>query len=285
MPRLKILLTVTTYPLPSRSYDELVCTAGVLEDGSWIRIYPIPLSFLLDLKNSGTVNSVKYTWIELDVNKRTDDFRPESHSPKYYDFRDVIIHEPRVNTDSNWLLRKEYCLKNVYSNFARLIEDSKAPKNVSLATFKPTSITGFEWEEDDREWKNEWVELRKQTDLFAEGSVDPQKLIPKVPYKFFYKFTDETGKQRRLMIEDWEIGQLYWNCLRDAKKSGVANQATVEKIALQKVKAKYFDDFAKNKDIYLFVGTTREWHTRRALNPFVIIGVFYPMKESQGRLF
>jgi hypothetical protein len=27
MPRLKVLLTVTTYPLPSRSYDELVCTA------------------------------------------------------------------------------------------------------------------------------------------------------------------------------------------------------------------------------------------------------------------
>ncbi|MCG2612675.1 hypothetical protein LZZ85_00225 [Terrimonas sp. NA20] len=285
MPRLKILLTVTTYPLPSRSYDELVCTAGVLEDGSWIRIYPIPLSFLLDLKNSGKVNSVKYTWIELEVNKREDDFRPESHSPKFYDFRDVIIHEPRVNTDGNWLLRKEYCLKNVYYNFATLIGDSKDPKNVSLATFKPASIDCFVWEEDTREWKNEWVELRKQTDLFAQGTADPQKLIPKVPYKFFYKFTDDVGKQRRLMIEDWEIGQLYWNCLRDAKKSGLVDQKTAEKIALQKVKAKYFDDFAKTKDIYLFVGTTREWHTRRALNPFVIIGVFYPMKESQGRLF
>jgi hypothetical protein len=28
MPTTKLLLTVTTYPLPSRSYDELVCTAA-----------------------------------------------------------------------------------------------------------------------------------------------------------------------------------------------------------------------------------------------------------------
>lgn len=43
MPRKKVLITVTTYLLPSRSYEELVCTAGILEDGSWIRIYPVPL--------------------------------------------------------------------------------------------------------------------------------------------------------------------------------------------------------------------------------------------------
>ena len=69
MQRVKVLITVTTYPLPSRSYDELVCTAGILEDGSWIRIYPIPLSFLLDLKQSGSVKNVKYTWVEIDIKK------------------------------------------------------------------------------------------------------------------------------------------------------------------------------------------------------------------------
>jgi hypothetical protein len=43
MARKKVLITVTTYPLPSRSYDELVCTAGMLENGEWIRIYPVLL--------------------------------------------------------------------------------------------------------------------------------------------------------------------------------------------------------------------------------------------------
>ncbi len=92
-----------TYPLPSRSYDELVCTAGVLENGDWIRIYPVPLSFLIDLKGTGKVKNVKYTWIELDLNKRQDDFRPESYSPVNYDFRDIQIGD-RINTDGNWFL-------------------------------------------------------------------------------------------------------------------------------------------------------------------------------------
>lgn len=285
MPRKKVLITVTTYPLPSRSYDELVCTAGVLEDGSWIRIYPIPLSFLIDLRSTGNLKQVKYSWIELDLQKRTDDFRPESHSPVHYDFRDLVVHHPRLGTESNWYHRKEFCLKNVYTDFSALIADSRAPKNISLATFKPASIIGFEWEDDAREWKDEWKELRKQTDLFQQGQVDPQTMIPKVPYKFFYRFTDTTGKPRRLMIEDWEIGQLYWNCLREAQNAGIQDQAAAEAIALEKVKAKYYTEFTATKDLYLFVGTTKEWHTRRSHNPFVIIGVFYPKKEIQGSLF
>lgn len=275
MPRHKVLITVTTYPQPSRSHDELVCTAGILENGDWIRIYPVPLSFLIDLKGTGQVNNVKYTWMELELRRRTDDFRPESHSPINYDFRDLVLAE-RLDTKSNWLKRKEYVLKNVYTNIPALIEKSKAPTNVSLATFKPQSIIRLEWETDSREWKDEWKDLRKQGDLFA-GDKDPEILIPKLPYKFFYVFTDDTGKERRLMIEDWEIGALYWNCVREAEGNEV--------VALQKVKDQYEHNFKNNKDIYFFLGTTRQWHMRRAKNPFVIIGVFYPKKELQGSLF
>ncbi|MBV6484645.1 MAG: hypothetical protein KFKLKKLM_01155 [Flavobacteriales bacterium] len=275
MARKKVLITVTTYPLPSRSYDELVCTAGVLENGEWIRIYPVPLSFLFDLKGSGKVNNVKYTWIELELIKRTDDFRPESFSPQHYDFRDLTVHN-RLDTERNWQLRKDICLQKFYTNLTQLIEDSKAPSNISLASFKPTAITGFEIEEDEREWKDEWKEIRKQGDLFATDN-NPEILIPKLPYKFFYRFTDDSGKSSRLMIEDWEIGALYWNCLRSAEGN--------EKIALEKVREQYESNFIQNKDIYLFLGTTKEWHMRRAKNPFVIIGVFYPKIETQTKLF
>lgn len=278
-------MTVTTYPLPSRSYDELVCTAGILPDGSWIRIYPVPLSFLMGLKQSGKVESLKYTWIELELIKRKDDFRPESYSPLYYDFRDLVVHEPRISTAYNWRERKILCLGNVYTNFEKLLADSHAPKNVSLATFKPASIIAFEWEQDTREWKDEWKEIRKQTDLFDQGRIDPQKMIPKVPFKFYYKFTDETGKIRRLMIEDWEIGQLYWNCYRDAKIAGRNDEHTSESVALRKVEEKFYQYFVKKTDLHFFVGTTREWHNRRAPNPFVIIGVFYPPKTAQTALF
>jgi hypothetical protein len=275
MARKKVLISVTTYPLPSRSYDELVCTAGFLESGEWIRIYPIPLSFLIDLKGSGKTNNVKYTWIELELNRRTDDFRPESHSPQHYDFRDIVVHE-RLNTKGNWLKRKEICLQRVYTNKGQLLEDSEAPTNRSLATFKPAKIESFEIEEDTREWKDEWLELRKQGDLFATDKT-PESLIPKLPYKFFYRFLDDAGEESRLMIEDWEIGALYWNCLRAAEGNETA--------ALAKVREKYEKEFLTEKDIYLFLGTTKEWHMRRAKNPFVIIGVFYPKIDAQINLF
>jgi len=269
------LITVTTYPLPSRSYDELVCTAGILENGEWIRIYPVPLSFLIDLKGTGKVKNVKYTWIEIDINKRKDDFRPESHSPINYDFRDIVIGKT-IGTEGNWALRKDLCLKNIYTNKNKLLSDSKAPKNVSLATFKPSKILGFEYKEDTREWKNEWIELRKQVSLFE--TVKPiETIIPKLPYKFYYRFIDDIGNESKLMIEDWEIGALYWNCLRNANGN--------ETIALQKVKEQYERNFLKNKDVYLFLGTTKEWHRRRSDNPFVIIGVFYPKIVLQLSLF
>ena len=276
MPRKKVLLTVTTYPLPSRSYDELVCTAGVLENGQWIRIYPVPLQFLRGLRKDGKFESFKYNWIEVDLNKRTDDFRPESHSPANYDFKDIVPHG-KIGTDNNWAERKQYCTANVYTSLSKLIADSKEPKNVSLATFKPTEIIGFEIaEEENREWKDEWKEIRKQGDLFEQGK-NPEILIPKLPYKFYYKFRDDSGTESRLMIEDWEIGALYWNCLKGAEGN--------EKIALEKVREKYEHEFLKEKEIFLFLGTTMEWHRRRSNNPFVIIGVFYPKKETQTKLF
>jgi len=267
----KVLIAVTTYPLPSRSYDELVCTAGLREDGTWIRIFPIPLSFLIDLKGSGKVKKVKYTWIELELIKRTDDFRPESYSPKHYDFRDLRVLES-IDTARNWTKRKDYCCTKVYTNMSSLIDESKEPLNVSLVTFKPTKFLKFVVEEDTREWKDEWKELRKQTDLFATD-ISPEKLIPKLPYKFYYQFEDDSGKTSRLMIEDWEIGALFWNCLRRSEGD--------EQIALEMVRKKYETEFFQTKDLFLFLGTTKEWHQRRGKNPFLIIGVFYPKKESQ----
>lgn len=275
MPRRKVLITVTTYPLPSRSYDELVCTAGLLENGEWIRIYPIPLSFLVGQRQSGKIESFKYTWIELELNKRTDDFRPESYSPQHYDFRDLLLHE-RIGTEGNWRSRKEICLRQVYTNLDQLIKDSESPTNRSLATFKPAEIIKFEIEQDARDWKDEWLELRKQGQLFAPDN-PPESQVRKLPYKFFYRFRDDSGRESRLMIEDWEIGALYWNCLKAAEGN--------EEVALARVREKYEEEFLMEKDIHLFLGTTKEWHMRRAKNPFVIIGVFYPKKETQLTMF
>ncbi len=75
----KVLITVKTYPTLSAKYDELVCTAGFKEDGTWIRLYPVPFR-----KKSYNEQYKKYDWIEVDLVKNTSDFRPDSFRPKKY---------------------------------------------------------------------------------------------------------------------------------------------------------------------------------------------------------
>ena len=69
MPKEKVLITVKTYPTFSKSYDELVCTAGFKEDGTFIRIYPIPYR-----KLEYDQRYKKYEWIELELEKNTSDY-------------------------------------------------------------------------------------------------------------------------------------------------------------------------------------------------------------------
>ena len=79
-----------------------------------------------------------------------------------------------------------------------------------------------------------------------------------------------------MKIEDWEIGALFWNCLRKTNGDEIAANTLVFQ--------KYFTEFVEKKDIYFFLGTTKQHHNR-APNPFLIIGVFYPPKTLQPSLF
>ena len=269
--RKRVFITVKAYPLPSRSYTELVCTAGLLEDGTWIRIYPVPFRFLEDKSKYQ-----KYQWIDIDLIRNTEDFRPESYRPANPDLSDIeIVQVVGTGIHRDWKVSREYCCKEVYTNLTTLIEDSKKPKLKSLATFKPTRILGFKVEEDEPEWKDQWLALRKQGDLFVDKNSKDLSPVRKLPYKFKYRIIDNEGRKSTMMIEDWEIGALYWNCLAHAE----GNEAD----AIAKVRQRYFDEFI-TKDIHLFLGTTKQYHGY-AKNPFVIIGVFYPPVCNQTDLF
>lgn len=111
----KVLITVKTYPAISKKYDELVCTAGFLEDGTWIRIYPIQFR-----KKSFDEQYKRYDWIEIDLIKNTSDFRKESYRPVSYDTGIKILGH--LDTKGNWLLRKDIVFKsNIYTDIEALI--------------------------------------------------------------------------------------------------------------------------------------------------------------------
>jgi hypothetical protein len=273
MAKMKVLIVVKTYPAVSSKYDELVCTAGFLENGTWIRIYPIQFR-----KKSFEEQYKKYDWIEIDLVKNTSDFRKESYRPVAYDTEIKLLDH--LDTKNNWLLRKEIVLKSkVYTDIEELILEAKNKDIMtSLAVFKPTKIVDFTIEPVEREWDKNKLEKLKQdrSHLFAQENEDMFEVVKKLPYKFSYILHDCHGKQSKMMIEDWEIGQLYWNCLDKHKGNEIE--------AVGDVKKKYFDDFVKTKELHLFLGTSKVHHfTGR--NPFMIIGVFYPKIEIQTKLF
>ena len=277
--RIKVLITVKAYPALSKKYNETVCTAGITEDGKWIRIYPIPFR-QLDYENQFK----KYELIELELEKNTSDFRPESYRPVDIRLKDMVSYG-LIKADGNiWTERRKIVLNKVYTNLNQLIIEAKDKKVcTSLATFKPSKILDFIFEETEREWnknKLDYLKSKKlQLNLFDnenEFDISEFEIVNKLPYKFSFVFEDDSGRNSKLMIEDWETGMLFWNSL--VKHNGD------EQKACEDVKKKYFDDFAKIKDYYFFLGTTKRHHYV-APNPFVIIGDFRPKHIIQEELF
>lgn len=266
----KVLITVKTYPTLSAKYDELVCTAGFLEDGSWIRLYPVPFR-----KRPYAEQYKKYDWVEVDLVKNTSDFRPESFRPQTIDSQIRVVGH--IDTARNWEERKKICLGKIYYNLSELIAEAKNKETcTSLAVFKPSRILDFYAEPVDREWDKDKLESLKQMNLFETEKEGNFLVVRKLPYKFKFHFADNQGKESHMMIEDWETGQLYWNCF--------ARHEGDEKKAVEDVRKKYFDDFSQTKDLHFFLGTTQAHH-HVSLNPFMIIGTFHPKIETQLKLF
>lgn len=161
-----------------------------------------------------------------------------------------------------------------------LIALAKGDEKKSLGTLKPTEILDFEIKPASREWKEKWTNKALQRsflEFVASDHPGSHRLVKKVPYDYFYLFLSEgDSAPHRLKIEDWEIGALYWNCL--------GQTAGDEEAANLLVRQKYFDTFTQKHDIYLFFGTTQQFHNVGS-NPFIIIGIFYPPKTQQPYLF
>ena len=119
-------------------------------------------------------------------------------------------------------------------------------------------------------------EASSQKDLFNEDTWRRTfNIIPKLPFSFSYDLEDVLGQKSTMRVIDWEVGALYWNCLRAASGDKVT--------ALAKVREKYFDSFLQT-DLHFFLGTTQQWHYV-APNPFLIVGVFPIPSEPQLDLF
>lgn len=259
---LKVLITVKTYPIPSKKYDELVCTAGVKENGEFVRLYPINFR---DLPYDKQYK--KYQWVELLVERHAGrDVRKESYRPDCDSIR--LIGRPIPSNPGNWAERAKYALARKSRSMEDLFEQQQRDRT-SLGVFKPRAVTDLVISKDAPEWPAAFMEQLKQQRLFEYRK---KTLVPprKVPFKFQYCFRCEDSRCRgnhRMMIIDWEVGALFWK---------MVDRGCSHKEAAEKVRRKFLDDLCgPDKDTHFFVGTILAHPTS-----WVVIGVFYPKAET-----
>jgi len=266
MERMKVLITVKTYPIPSAKYDELVCTAGVREDGSFVRLYPINFR---ELKVDQRYR--KYQWIEVAASKhkqrdpRKESYRPDSATIK-------LLGEP-ISSAGNWVERGKYVFVQKPSSMEHLYEQQKADRT-SLGIFKPRKVRDLIYRSDDPDWKPSFKAELVQSRFWDDRR---QTLNPprKVPFKFQYVFDCDDSRCKgthRMMIEDWEVGALYWR--RVDQYGDSADKAA------EAVRERFLGVLcAPDRDTHFFVGTILA-HPKT----WVIIGVFWPkLRPTQSR--
>ncbi|MDE2732276.1 MAG: hypothetical protein OXI38_12870 [Bacteroidota bacterium] len=263
--KLQVLITVKTYPIPSSTYDELVCTAGVTENGDFIRLYPINFRELAEHQQYR-----KYQWIELDAVKHTGrDKRKESFRPITESI--VVRGDPIPTHRGSWSERGQYVLAKKTRSMEDLW-DRQAADHTSLGVFRPKEVQDLVISPDDTDWKPSFkAELRQQR-IWEDRTVSREPLR-KVPFKFHYRFSCDDSRCRghKMMIEDWEVGALFWR---------LADQGTSHEEASELVKQKFLRELCGgDKDSHFFVGTVLNYP-----RSWIVLGVFYP-KKQQPTLF
>lgn len=259
---LKVLITVKTYPIPSAKYDELACTAGVTQAGDFIRLYPINFRDL-----PFTQQYKKYQWIEVLAEKHKGwDVRKESYRPDCDTIN--IIGEPIPSNPGNWSKRGRYTLAKKSHSMEDLHDQQQADRT-SLGIFRPKKVYDLIITPDSPDWPTKFLEALRQNRLFEyrKKTLEPPR---KVPFKFQYKFECDDSRckgNHQMMIEDWEVGALYWK---------LVDQGNSNKDAAKKVREKFLKELCgSDKDTHFFVGTILA-HP----NTWVVIGLFYPKVQS-----
>jgi hypothetical protein len=257
----EVLITVMTYPHPSSSYQELVCTAGITKAGEWVRLYPVDYRY-----RSKDQQFHKYQWIEVDLEPfgEGNDHRLESRRPDLDSIR--ILGEP-LSTQKEWADRRTI-IDNLPHHTVNQLKEMFDSSRVSLGIVRPKRVIDLEIRKADEEWKPEWKTLFSQLRLFGPQ----QKPLRKLPYSFHYVFECEDSlKPHTAMCEDWELGTLF---LKEC------DRLQSEEKAAESVRNKFLGELCRNdKDTRFFMGT------RFPYNTWLVLGVFWPPRQVQQSLF
>ena len=254
----KVLVTVKAYPEKSKKHGTVVCTAGITDEGDWIRLYPMPYSSFL-----GAQKIQRYDWIEAECERVTDEKLGRKESYRVRDGSVNIIDRSlslgKIKGKAPWEKRNEIILPKIAPSLEYLQEQYQKDKT-SLGLIKPTAVMDF-FTREELQQPPEPKEYQRSLD----NQIIP--IIDTIQHIFAYKFRCaecNDGKQHDIMCEDWELFESYrswWKTYPDVK------------ILWEKLHEKFFD-FMIRHDLHFYMGMYSQMPT------WLIIGLYYPPKET-----
>lgn len=230
----KFLVVVKTYPNPSATTQEAVCTAAVDEDGRLTRLFPVPFRTMAEAQRFK-----KWQWIRAKVEKAPHDHRPESYKVDYASIEPLEF----LPAGSNWP-RRWQLVAHLESPSLEAVQQSGAslglikPRHYSLQISPARAAT---WTDDEIQ------KLRGQSEVDLLGNrITPKTVLQKLPVQMRYIFDCQDDENRHdLIFEDWEIGQSW----RSWKK--LYPDPAVHEAALQH---KYVEEPQQKDNLFFFVG-------------------------------
>jgi len=187
----KCLILIKANPHLSSKYFETVCCAGVGQDGKWRRQYPVSFRILEDAQKFK-----RWSWIEYDFIKPTDDDRKESQ--KVQDNSIVIVGEAKKKDRASSLDSL------IYPSFTEPEENSD-----SLTLIRPQKSTFYYQRRHPGELAKtaqKHAERANQMSLFSNDA----KPMAQCPYSFYFRWTDENDKEWNSTCDDWESSATFF---------------------------------------------------------------------------
>ena len=257
-----VLILCKTYPSPSAVHTETSCIAGIEENGSLIRLYPVPFRLIEE-----DAQFKKWQWITAQVEKAKKDHRPESYR---IGVDTIACEDPIVSTRNGWAARRKWLDKLPSFQSPIEMEQTRLRSGLTLALLRPARILGLDitatatndWTEEE---KKKLVQQQRQTKLFATKDGADIVTLRKIPFDFHYRYAfigpDGTEAEARHKIVDWEAGALYWNIRRSYRDKWEAPFR--EKLELQ----------LPSRDLMFLMGTIH-----RFPDQWLIVSLIYPPK-------
>lgn len=249
--RRRVLIAVRTYPVPATKSIEASCTAGISDDGQWVRLFPVPFRLMDEEKRFS-----KWQWIDADMMKATNDARPESYKLNI----DKISVGDKVGTANYWGDRWNSVRPLIRPSLCHIQQERNTNNFPTLGLFKPKRIKRLVLEKETADWTQAELDKLSQDGLFHKA---PKYVLEKLPFKFKYEFEcDGECNGHSMSCTDWEMAQAYRSWRREY---GDGWESAFRR--------KFERDMIEKFDTHFFVGTIHQ-HPKN----WIIVGLFYPPK-------